>query len=285
MSSDKIFFHLGLPKTGTTTLQYLLRKDDRINYSGKRTLAQFKHWETPFEFKDFSKVNILSEENLLLQMEDLCKPYLLFKRIKNLNPEAEIIITIREQRDLLESRYKYNFHWHGGYNRSFDEWLRSSQGMEYLSNCMYATLYKMISAFFDHHKIHFLLFEELKQNPESYYNRFYNILGLTKPDEKFDTVKKNVALTERELLVLKKMNNVKLFRSNSKWAKYELKLFLKIASFWKADQKKYEAFRWNDSLYSSINEDFREENKDLIAMGLFNENDLAKYGYLLKKDD
>jgi hypothetical protein len=278
------FYHIGLPKTGTTTIQHVLRSDDRLHVTGTRFFSRFAYWEKPFSHAKPGQINIASEENLVLQMEDFGKLHLLLSRIRRCAPNANIIVTIREQRSLLESRYKYNFPWHGGYHRNFEEWLRSAQGMDYLSVCMYSSLYDSIRAFFPANQIHFLMFEELKVNYAGFFKKFYGILNLAPPPELIaSAVSKNESLTENELYILKKLNRFKMFRKDSTLARYELALFLKIASAFRNRERKRDDFRWiKNHAAAAIEKDFASENKGLAERDIFSIDKLVQFNYIVQ---
>src|SRR4051812_4235240 len=92
-------FHIGIPKSGTTTLQAVLRKDERFHRIGSHLIGSYKFWDENFllECKP-DKINIVSNENLVLQSGELGKLHTTLFHIQGINPEAKIIVTIREQR-------------------------------------------------------------------------------------------------------------------------------------------------------------------------------------------
>lgn len=277
------YYHIGLPKTGTTTIQHILRSDDRINLIGNRYFNKFDYWKRPYTFLKEGKLNIVSEENQILQMDNFGKLSLLLSRIQRCAPAAHIIITIREQRDLLESRYKYNFPWYGGYSKDFQFWLESGQGMDYLSICMFSSIYDSILAFFPKEQIHFLLFEDLKFDYNSFLADFYGILNLQAPPGALTRrIVKNESISESELLILKRLNRFKLFKADNKLARYELQFFKRVAGWLANPVKKYDAFRWNGIVgREKIEQDFARENSSMVKSGILSGDKLKKYNYLL----
>jgi Sulfotransferase domain len=283
LSPAPIFFHIGLPKTGTTTIQHVARKDPRIHVVGTRYFNRFEYWDNPVGFIDPEKVNLITEENQILQMPDFGKLSLFLGRIKKFAPHAHIILTIREQRDLLESRYKYQFDWHGGYTKSFDAWLRSGQGMDYLSICMYNDLYDSIRAFFPSEQIHFLLFEDLKTNFESFFKSLYDILGISVREELLpNPITKNKSLSESELSLIKRINSFKMFRGDNQMAKIEFAAYLKLAWLMVGKKiKKSDEFRWNNVTgHEAIEADMLFQNSSLVQKGILDQASLEKYNYL-----
>jgi hypothetical protein len=276
-----LFYHIGMPKTGTTTVQQVFRSDSRINVIGNRYFNLFEYWKAPFSAYKEGKINIVSEENLVLQMNGFGKLNLLLSRIKRCAPQAHIIVTIREQRALMESRYKYQFPWYGGYSKDFSEWIESSQGMDYLSICMYASIYKSMLAFFPKEQIHFLLFENLKNDYDLFFKDFYSIIGLDFKD--LPRIYENKSLSESELSVLKRLNRFKMLRSGTVLSKYELSAFIKIAKIFKRKDTRQSEFRWDNLKFRErIEHDFTSENTELIDLGLFTREDLKRYNYLLE---
>lgn len=278
-----LFFHIGLPKTGTTTIQHIVKSDARINTISTRHFNRFEYWEKRFDFIQSEKVNLITEENQILQTADFGKFILFLSRVKQFSPDAHIILTIREQRDLLESRYKYQFNWHGGYTKSFEDWLRSGQGMDYLSICMYGSVYEAMLSFFPADQIHILLFEDLKTNFIGFFNSLYDILGLPFPEDLIrEPVAKNTALSEPELLFIRRLNRFKLCRGDQSIAKYEFALYKKIASMVKDNQKKCLEFRWDQvQHHKDIEHDFSLQNGILVNKKVITAELLRKYNYLL----
>jgi Sulfotransferase domain len=281
---SKVFFHIGLPKTGTTTIQHVLKMDKQINLISTRHFNKFDYWEKPVDFIDPTKVNFISEENQILQMDGFGKFELFLSRVKKFSPDAHIILTIREQRDMMESRYKYQFDWHGGYTKSFNEWIRSGQGMDYLSICMYNTLLDSISTFFPKEQIHFLLFEDLKMDFAKFFQTIYSLIDLPTPKGLLDfPVSKNQSLSEPELSVIRNLNHFKIFKRDSLLAKYEFAVYKKIAAqFAGKEKKKLPTFRWDHvDGRIEIEKDFAWQNSQIAKRGMVNEESLLKYRYLL----
>ena len=132
----KIYIHLGFPRTGTTTLQYLLKDEKKIKFFSRNSnenevklyeflfkLINFEKEQFSFEelkenFKkiEFNKeINVISEEGLLCQDywidgNDINKSISIFSKIlKDLNYDYTFIVVIRNQYDLIKSIYKYFF--------------------------------------------------------------------------------------------------------------------------------------------------------------------------------
>jgi hypothetical protein len=281
--NTNLFFHIGLPKTGTTTIQHVIRQDERINVAGTRYFNRFEYWEKPFGLLKPDKVNLISEENQVLQMGDFGKFTLFLSRIKQFSPEAHVILTLREQRALLESRYKYQFDWHGGYTKDFSTWLRSGQGMDYLSLCMYSTLYDTLLAFFPAGQIHFLLFEDLKNDYRGFFRSLYKIFKLEAPEELLkEPVIQNPSLSEPVLRSIRRWNKLKILHNDSWLSRYEFALIRKLAALVNRGNSSVSDFRWeNIEVKEKIEEDFRNQNNALAERGVIAMEKLKKYNYLV----
>lgn len=274
-------FHIGIPKTGTSTIQHNLRNDNRINLIQKKYFNTYEWWTKCYDYYNDNLINIVSDENLILQV-NYGKLILTLSRIQYIVPDAQIILSIREQRELLKSRYKSTISYHTGVYKSFEEWLKSSQGMDYLSVCMYDTVYRTISTFFPANQIHLLLFEDLKYNYCQFFKKLYSIIGIEMPKHCEQNVIKNKSLTEFELLIIKRMNRFKIFRNDNKLAINEAKLVRKYAALFKDPQKTVNCFQWSENkLFNNIEKDIRRENQQLIRKNMLDRDKLVSYDYLI----
>jgi len=277
------FYHIGLPKTGTTTLQTVLKRDKRVNCIRNRYFNTHQWWTEDYDYcsNDERHVDIVSEENIVLQSGNLGKFINTLYRIKKVRPDAHIILTIREQRKLLESRYKFNIPHAKGFVLSFEDWLKSGQGMDLLSVCLYENIYQVIRLYFPGDQIHFLLFEELENASNAFFSDFYNILGLDVPENNI-RIKENVSPTESELCASMFLNRFKFFTGNSQLSWFKGKIYRHAARLFKNENKKLDCFRWKTSrLFTNIEKDFAETNQKLVTLGIFTREKLMGHGYLL----
>ena len=105
------YYNIGLPKTVTTSLQSILKNDNRFDLFCKKRIFQTTNWydsdvEKIFRVKD-NKVGFFSDESFLRQQGRNFKHTVSLERLRFKNPNAKIIVTIREQKSFLESRYKH----------------------------------------------------------------------------------------------------------------------------------------------------------------------------------
>lgn len=264
-------------------MQTVLQKDRRVHRIANRYFITHQWWTEAY--KGYSEkeniINIVSEENMVLQSGNFGKLVNTLFRIKKVRPDAHIILTIREQRKLLESRYKFNIPHPRGFSHSFASWLKSGQGMDYLSLCLYENLFRVINLYFPKEHIHFLLFEELEKQPDVFFRGFYKILDLEAPQDTID-VKENVSLSTGELKIILWLNRFKLFRSDSLASRFEAALFRRIAKPFKNVESLPDSLRWGKSrLFKELEKEFAETNRKLLELDIFSRKTLVEYGYLL----
>lgn len=280
-----LYYHIGLPKTGTTTIQHIMEQDARINVMQVRNFNTVDWFNKDFNLCKPDKVNILSEENIMLHMSidghGYVKSAIMLARIAKVQPKAHIILTIREPKKLLCSRYKYHIPYWEGYSDSFEDWLSTQQGADYCSICSYQTMYEQINTYFPKDQIHFIFFEDLIQNKMDYIGKYYAILGLDINDTVDMEAHQNVSLSEPELLAIKRMNRFKLFKGGGKASQKEAQFFRRLAKRKRDPKKKIDAFKWgNSALFQGWEEEFYSQNQFLAEKQIVDYNKLKQYGYI-----
>lgn len=274
-------FHLGMPKTGTTSIQHYLKQDKRINLIRNYYFNSPKWWLEDYKYCASDRINIASDENQVLQSANFGKFINTLSRISRVNPDAKIVLTVREQRSLLLSRYKYSIPYFTGFNAEMSTWLVSPQGMDYVSCCMYATMYRTICAFFKPENVHLLFFEHLREDPLKFYDDLYSIIGLERDSNISVDVKRNTSLTDYQIAYIKSLNKYKIFRKHNKIAIKEAAVYRRLALKFAKD-KSTSKFRWgNGKLYEGMEKDFANENRALIELGLISEEELRSFNYLV----
>jgi hypothetical protein len=199
----KLFYHPGYGKTATTTFQNnLFNQHSQIINLGRpwsdktrklcRELKGFEHFSfdkskvknylNEFDMTNKSKILVLSDENFDV---DRITSYQRAKRIRDIFPNSEVILTIRSQVSMLESLY-YNEGRslkgvpkpYSGRHVSLENWfsfiLNDSDSI--INHLNYFDTVKMYEEVFC--KVHVLLFEDLVDAPDSYTKRLSDILGV-----------------------------------------------------------------------------------------------------------
>jgi len=210
--SANIALHVGFSKTGTTTLQqFLFSKHSQVEYLGKpytddilkthihRLIMQDSLVYDPTELADYFSREILkkthSSKKLILISEEMLVSYskvrdkgIVAGRLKKIFQPHRIIITIRNQFDILKAAYlsrgrllsnvpgKYE-----GLHVSFEDWLTLSyENIErsYLGHVDYFKTIDYYSRLFGRDNLCVLLLEELIDRPEEYVRKLAGFLDI-----------------------------------------------------------------------------------------------------------
>ena len=172
-------FHIGLPRTATTTIRSVLETDPRISLSTEKYFQLSSFSSKNIQLQD--KPNYLcvhSDETMLRQSGDHVKMLLTLWRIYSVVPDAKIILTIREQRNWLFSRYKAGIK-SGSITSSFEKWLFSPQGIDFQSLGHYGIIYDALAMYFSEDNIFILPFEVLDNDYNEFIHKLYSIFQLT----------------------------------------------------------------------------------------------------------
>jgi len=280
-------FHIGIPKSGTTSIQSVLEKDERIALSRSAYFTTSLWWTHKEEPLVTNKINIESNETLITAGFNKVKLTEVFNRISKVHPDSKIIITIRKQEDAIVSMFKYHIKHNFKGVKTLENWMfKTNLGIDYLSVCMYGDIAKLLLLHFKKENIHFLFFEDLKTQPDDFYNAFYNILGLSFKPELKNRPKNIMTLSENQLYLLSRLNLWSLTQVNSeqnltfrklrsleKRAKILMVKLFNInrpKSFFKIEEIKG---------YKTLKEDYKASNKLLVELGFVEEAKLKAYNY------
>lgn len=190
---NPFYFHIGLPKTGTTYLQNIIAKDERINFS-RSNIHKFHKNDSLIYVND--KVNVDSNETYLLRGQG-AKKYnmmLTLSKIKQKYQGAKIVVTLREPLSALQSMFKYRIK-NGKHFKDFDEWFFADEAQDFFSLLHYNTLHISLRAFFKAEDIYYIFYEDLKTG--KMIRDFYQIINMKPPifDPK-NMVNKNLSNSE-----------------------------------------------------------------------------------------
>lgn len=301
--NKSVFFHIGLMKTGTTTIQDYLNRDQRINLILKKKYFNTNQFfYRKYDYLKDEKINIESDEQLFTNNNYYSGSTVVLQRIKEKFPDAKIILTTREQRSLLLSAFKHTIKMTDDYYKSFEEFLNSKEGHIYMYMCDFDHIYKQINNYFPKENINILLYEDLRDDYNAFFNRLYNIFGLDNP--RFNQlIESNKSWPDALLMVKIFLNKIKIFKkgrriisiSNSNYnqtdefkllyriEKYVHSAILKISIYViknipKLMNYRSNLFTWkqNDFFYN-LKEFFKLKNKDFVVdSGI----DLGEHDYL-----
>lgn len=281
-------FHIGIPKSGTTTIQQTLANDNRIVVTRSRHFTSKDWWCSENNRNNKNKLIIESNETLISGGFQKVKFSQVVERMYKTNKNAKIIITIREQESALLSMYKYHINNNFEGVKSLENWMYNTNlGMDYLSICMYGNIAKILLSYFNHKQIHFLFFEELKKDPLIFYEKFYSILDIPFKKENMGKKALNVMpFNSNQLYTLAKFNNFSISKVKAS-GQYK---FSKIRSFENRIKKgviRRFNFKAPYSFFSfegikgflKVKKDFEHSNSTLLDLGFVTKEQLETYKY------
>lgn len=304
MSSNII--HIGYPKTGTTWFQRNFYPMVENVFLPHHNLVK-KNIISPFDLKysaekyldDFievggSKRMIICEENLIGSLQNGGMQGYHTKetasRLKLLFPEAEIVIFIRNQAEMIASAYIQYVK--GGGNYSFNKYLFDKQ-YDYSNSRMlfsleffkYHEVIGLYQSLFGNERVHVFLYEEFAKNSREFARSFAKKFSFKVASENLDYGFQNIRL-RRGLIPLARFTN-----SFSKRPIIHKYYFIHVP-FWYLQNKKMLLFLnkfrifgkqptarelLGERNFSYINDYYRESNR--ILMGEFNMNKIPDYNY------
>lgn len=275
------YYHIGLPKTGTTTIQSILKKDDRINavvYSRYFNTNSF--FEEGYNHTSSERLTIETDENIVKYNNEKAGLELSLARIKKHRPDAQIIVTIRDQRDFLISAYKH-FIRNGKQSKTFRSFLETEQGQTFLKLSDYHVIYQIIKTFFPSSNIHFLHYELLKNEYENFFAELYEIFELEPPIDMTPELQ-NIGKSDNFINFKNKLNALYIFRDGLWLHQLEELIHEGIIKIYEARsiRKPSSIFTWpqHDEFFKALEEEFRLSNQKFMEISNI---DLKKYNYLL----
>ena len=200
MRQPEVFFHVGLPKTGTTYLQRLIFPNLKgIQFYKKRLYD--KHHDI-IQNSDYDKYLFSCEFDKPLKERLL--------QIKINYPQAKIIVCFRPQVAWLASRYRYHIRKFGGATWAEFFSARNNDAIWKAEELYYMDIVNYIIEHFSEPPL-VLNFESLKTDKKRFWNKIEEYTS-TKLDSSFKDkiIKQN--FDDKSLYVLRKFN---------RWRKYE----------------------------------------------------------------
>lgn len=281
-------FHIGIPKSGTTTIQKTLANDSRLKVTRSRLYTSGEWWLSNGNKEHNDKILVESNETIISGGFQKVKLPLVIERLYKTNKEAHIILTVRKQEMAILSMYKYHIKYNFEGVKSLSNWMYNTDlGVDYLSICMYGNIAKLLLNYFSKENIHFLFFEELKDDPLKFYTKFYKALGITFKEEYMMKNPMNVMkFSNDELYTLTKINKWSFTKNNSNG----LKRFKRIHSLENKIKRgivKRISFKTKSDFfnlkkiegYDRLLNEFKSNNKMLVDLGLVEKEELIKYNY------
>lgn len=280
------FFHVGCPKTGTTTIQQVWRDDPRIELiKFSRTYNTDLWYRIPHRPTDggarSDRIVVQSDENMVSGLPPFAGFFTTMRRIHGVHPDAHVLLTIREQRSFLLSGYRHQVirtaeHW-----PSFEHFLDSHRGRGHVAMAEYASLTAELVDRFGSDRVLVLPIELMRRDFGAYFERLYAPMGLQPPrglapfaanrgpDDTYVRLKAalNRALPGRHPRLLREVNRAGRFLYQRSRDAVAPQL---------ADRRH---LRWGDGpLCRELESLFRAQNRELMRIA---ELPLDEYGYLL----
>jgi len=246
------FFHIGYGKAGSSTLQSaFFPKHKEIHFYGIsfenfpradwltpsarslcRRVIHPEYWsgwqQADLDDIEHHKSLAYQQNNSFVFSNDhfslLVAPEWSTQKMKELMPDAHIIVVIRRQQDMLRSIYKFRGHQlvfapksHRGravkFNNFFEYLYANYENRgghkardwiaDYLRIIDFKTLIDVYAQAFGEDKVHVLLFEDLASNPDVFYQKLCDVLGVSYSSAKGTVVNASLSAGSIEYLRLK----------------------------------------------------------------------------------
>lgn len=199
MKNEKLFIHVGLPKTGTTFLQHeIFPKIKNVNFIHYQNFAMEIYTD---------KLNIISNEELFgykVRGSNAHDRFTIADRLKLCFPDAKIILGLRNKKTWLKSCYKQ---WvRDGGIHEYDYWFNNIFDVSFLNFDEYINYLKSI---FDN--VYIYTFENLKNNTDECLKNICNFIGCDVPI--FENKKYNVGWNDKQIKIARFLN--RCFKSNT----------------------------------------------------------------------
>ena len=284
----RTIIHIGMPRTASTFLQQqLFPKVEGFTFYGVDTCHYSDAFQkllyqddSLFKASEFEKTaeKILSG-NAILSNELFVGQSLYLnatnrsrtaRRLQRFFPEAEILLLLRNQVDLLQSLYAIGIY--GGYTCSPEEFIRFSDESSTVENPRYPTfaqaentesyLYSPLLALYQSlfTKVHGFLFEDFKADPPAFAERLCTKLKVAKVEMAPSPEKVNRSLSARQIKYTRGINRVKpiLYRGRTGRA-----IFGKGLQTIEHKISGSEHFRFPEALRDKLTEFYAEDNRKL----------------------
>ncbi|MFO7979282.1 MAG: sulfotransferase [Candidatus Aminicenantes bacterium] len=204
----KIFFHVGLAKTGTTYLQHkFFPKLKGIQYIQRTKYRDFKYVQI-IKKTDYDKYLISNEFDRQLRKE--------VNNIASVYPHAKIIMVLRRHDSWIASQYKRRIK--NGYSFYFKEFidLENDQGFWKQKDLYFYPMIKMIENKFKSRPL-VLFYRDLRNDPYLFLEKIAKFLEATFDKESVDLSPKHRSFNEKQLKIIRKFSRF-LFSQNFEYS-------------------------------------------------------------------
>jgi len=297
-----ILIHIGLPKTGTTWLQTsVFNTISNTHFVGpNKTIIHLlsKNNEEP-DIDQLKKDFFNTEKNIIYSDPELSglisfewndgnNTGLIAKRLKNIFPEAKILILLRNQIDFLASGYAYYIRKGGTYKFSkYFQKIKNEESGFSLDYLKYNNIIEIYSEIYGKDNVKVFLYEELKNNIDGFLDNLSVSFALNIDKSIIDFSKKNQRLRKGLIGFIRFFNH---------FTKKEVKEKTYIFNFpfiYNKLNNKYEYYNYyscfgspikpenliKDENLKFLNQYFKESNNNLVKF--IGKEILKKYNYPL----
>ena len=193
---QKIFFHLGLSKTGSTFLQQqIFPKLPSIHY-----IPTVKYRKALDIIPKISDNKILVSREFDQQFEQE------IKKFSAQYPDAFPIVVFREPSSWAVSNYKRFVK--NGHPISFTEFIdiQKDDGLFKIQDFTYSRYLELLDEYFTQKPL-VLLYEDLRQNPQDFINKIADYLVIDIDAKKFNLHPNHVSYSEKSLKLVRKLSS------------------------------------------------------------------------------
>ncbi len=297
---DSVFLHIGMPRTATTFMQRKLFPAlgmhvvslpmSHYHPEMHRLLVQdeslYHADEVHTELRKLIKGDtIISNENFAGQSLYMANSNRTrtAKRLSEAFPEAQVIVFLRNQLDLMRSHYAIalaanesvspeEFIWQGrkGYTGHGDDWqeyalYNTYKAREHLEGYLYKELLSLYHSLFD--KVHVFLYEDLQANPERIVSTLSKVMGVSDADGISDLIKPreklNSSMGNRQA---KLMRGVNKFHEVAEGSKPLEAMYYRSKRFIEKRVSSASEIQFSEQLESQIKEYFKTNNEEVNVL-------------------
>ncbi|MGB6037407.1 MAG: sulfotransferase domain-containing protein [Cryomorphaceae bacterium] len=288
---NRTLLHIGMPRTASTFFQNEVFPNlkgfkhigvDETQYS---EAFQRSHYQDESRYDEESireSMALQGQDDLIISNELFVGQSLYLastnrtrnaQRLKSLFPNAEVILFIRNQADLLESLYSIGIY--SGHTAKPHDFIRfdnepsdtsdplfpTFSAVEQTEQYFYSSLLQLYQGLFE--KVHVFLYEDFTSNPSSFIEQFCKKLEVKLTVEIDFDKRTNSSLSARQLEYLRKTNSLKGILERSGAGKQIFKKNVQTIEHRVGGKEK---FHFAPALRKKIKDHFRADNESLKAL-------------------
>ena len=251
-----------MQKSGTTSLYNILNNHPDINMSSKKEINFFSsNYLKGIKYYYSFFNNISKDQKITGEVNPgyLCYPNTA-RRIKNDLGDIKLVFILREPIKRAFSQYwdnRLNLKEHLGEELILNRYLTSEfseHSRNYFSRGVYIQYINEFSKFFSRNKMHFIIFEELIENPKKELSKLYDFLDIN------NSVSLELQQSENMALIYDNFA-FKFLIKNPYYTKFIYKHFRKFFFF--GEKKRFNYKIPNTKIISKLKEFYNPYNKEL----------------------